>query len=208
MKVKLLKSTSKTAQLEIPNQLLESTADSYLIAQLYRAESINQRQPRKTKTRAERSGGGAKPWRQKGTGRARHGSSRSPIWRKGGVVFGPQKESNPHKRANKKSKKQVVRSLLSDFYKDQRLILVDQLPKSKKTKKWEGYLATLPIKDAGRLLLVLGKKEGKNRIYCQNIPYLTVVNNAGINVSSLLDHDQLIVTKEAMLELVERLAGK
>jgi len=64
MKVKLLKSTKKTARLEVPDRLLKTAVNPYLIAQLYRAESINQRQPRKTKTRAERSGGGAKPWRQ------------------------------------------------------------------------------------------------------------------------------------------------
>jgi len=176
-----------------------------LIAQAYRTEIINRRQPVHTKTRAERQGGGAKPWRQKGTGKARHGSIRSPIWRKGGVVFGPRKNHKSVKRINRKMKKKALSDLITIFRQEKRLVEIDRLPKSKKTRDWEKYLAKLPIRDPGQLLLVLSIEEKDQARGARNIPYLTVVDSSEVNIANLLNYDYLIMTGKSKEKLSKRL---
>ncbi len=201
MRIKVVKSSGKNGQVDIPDRLLKAKLNQYLVSQVYRAEILNAKQPNQTKTRAERQGGGAKPWRQKGTGRARHGSIRSPIWRKGGVTFGPRKEQNFKKRINRKMKQKAINGLLSFFYQEKRLIVVGELPKKKKTKEWQKFLSKLPIKEPGKILLVLDRKEIDLGRYGQNIPFLTIVDRTGLNISNLLNHDFLIVTKRAIKTL-------
>ena len=105
-------SGEKVGEKELSADVFDVKINEGLVNKVLRAYLNNQRGPyAHTKTRAERRGGGAKPWRQKGTGRARAGSSRSPIWKKGGITFGPRNEKNFSIKVNKKEKKQVLKKL-------------------------------------------------------------------------------------------------
>lgn len=197
MKIKVFKTDKKSSSVKAPKELELDRLNKDLIAQVYRIEQINRKQPVQTKTRSERAGGGAKPWPQKGTGRARHGSIRSPLWRKGGVVFGPRKDQLGKKRINKKMKKQAINNLLYSLIKDNDLILIDEIPNLKKTKKWEAFIAQMPIEDPGRMLLVSTNKEMKKTKFAQNLPYLKIADMKGLNTTNLLNTDQLLISKAA-----------
>lgn len=136
-----------------------------------------------TKNRGERRGGGAKPWRQKGTGRARVGSNRSPIWRKGGITFGPRKDKNFKREINKKSAKIAKNYLLNEKLSNGEVIIWEIEPKTApiKTKEAEKILLKLPVKE-GRILLLIDEKECFPGFY--NISYLDIKN---VNSTSVLD---------------------
>jgi large subunit ribosomal protein L4 len=156
-----------------------------------------------TKTRAEVRGGGRKPWRQKGTGRARVGSIRSPIWRGGGVVFGPTKKRNFKKKMPKKMRNLALFSALSNKLKTKKIILLDGLEfKNIKTKQVEEMLNKLPIKE-GTILLVLPKLEPKIILSCHNLPYLKAITTPVLNVIDVLKYDWLIFTKDALKKIEE-----
>jgi large subunit ribosomal protein L4 len=156
-----------------------------------------------TKTRAEVRGGGKKPWRQKGTGRARAGSIRSPIWRGGGIVFGPTKERNFKKKMPKKMRNLALFSALSNKLKANQIILLDKLEfKNIKTKQVEEMLNKLPIKE-GTILLVLPKLEPKIMLSCHNLTYLKVITVPFLNVVDVLKYDWLLFTKDALKQIGE-----
>lgn len=157
-----------------------------------------------TKTRSEVRGGGRKPWRQKGTGRARAGSIRSPLWKGGGVVFGPTSERNFKKKMPKKMKRLAIFSVLSNKVKSNKLLLLDKIEfKEIKTKLAEEMLSKLPIKE-GTILFVLSKMEPKFLLSANNLPYLKVISVSNLNVIDLLKYDFLIFTVDAIKKLEER----
>jgi large subunit ribosomal protein L4 len=147
-----------------------------------------------TKTRGERRGGGAKPWRQKGTGRARVGSNRSPIWRKGGITFGPRKDKNFKREINKKSAKIAKNYLLNEKSNNGEVIIWDLDPKTApiKTKEAEKILLKLPVKE-GRILLLIDEKESFPGFY--NISYLDIKNVNSISVFDFLKYKLIIFTQ-------------
>lgn len=151
-----------------------------------------------TKTRGEVRGGSAKPWKQKNTGRARHGSIRSPIWRKGGVVFGP-KPKDWSFSLPKKIRRQALKSALSLKLKNERVFIVDSLDLEKiKTKNVAQFMDKFDI-DKG---LVIIDQENENFVKSsRNIKDLKVLNNKGINVYDLLKYEYLIFTKESIDKL-------
>lgn len=156
-----------------------------------------------TKTRAEVRGGGAKPFRQKGTGRARAGSSRNPVWTGGGVAFGP-KPRDFSKKVNKKVKKLALRRAFSEKIGEGSVIVIDKLEISDhKTKSARAVLDNLKVVKTG-LLAVLEYEES---IVCAtgNIPEVVLRRALGINVYELLRFDKLIFTKDALDAFVERL---
>lgn len=165
-----------------------------------RAVSVSNLQSGNTKTRGERRGGGAKPWRQKGTGRARVGSNRSPIWRKGGIIFGPRKEKNYSRAINKKSLKAARLFLLNEKLKSNQAFIWKAEPKDlpKKTKEAELSLLKLPIKE-GLILFLTGKVEKFKSL--KNIGYLTIKKANNLGISDLLKFDYLILSKKGYEEI-------
>ncbi|PIC99781.1 MULTISPECIES: 50S ribosomal protein L4 [unclassified Sporosarcina] len=158
----------------------------------------------KVKTRAEVAGGGRKPWRQKGTGRARQGSIRSPQWRGGGIVFGPSPRSYSYKMP-KKVRRLALLSALSTKVAAEELIVLDNLAfDAPKTKSFVQVLEDLSI--TKKALFVTADQEETVALSAQNLQGISVVTASGINVLDLVGHDQLVMTKAA-IEKVEEVLG-
>ncbi|SFA46311.1 MULTISPECIES: 50S ribosomal protein L4 [Anoxybacillus] len=158
----------------------------------------------KTKNRAEVSGGGRKPWRQKGTGRARQGSIRSPQWRGGGIVFGPVPRSYSYKLP-KKVRRLAIKSALSSKVLENNIVVLDNLAlEAPKTKEMVKILNNLSV---DRKALIVTADANENVILsARNIPGVTVVTASGINVLDVLNHDKLVITKAAVEKVEEVLA--
>lgn len=184
----------------LPKEIFDVKMNPDLVHQAYVAQISSSRQvSASTKTRAERRGGGRKPWRQKGTGRARAGSIRSPIWRKGGVTFGPRKDKVYRKKINKKARRKALFMVLSSKVKDKELILVDKLRLAKtKTKEMIRVLNNL-LKGSKETLLVAtaGKNEAVVRAN-RNIPSTKTIRADSLNVVDLLSYKYLLMPKEAV----------
>ena len=153
----------------------------------------------KTKTRAEVSGGGKKPWRQKGTGRARAGSSRSPIWVGGGTVFGPDGRQNYKLSQNKKAHKLALKSALSDKVTNKNLVLVDKLT-TEKTKDFVQTMKALSLEGV-KTLVVLDNLDGNEVRSMANVPYVKVVDINNVSVYDLLNAEKMLATVEAIKNL-------
>ena len=154
-----------------------------------------------TKGRAEVRGGGKKPWKQKGTGRARHGSTRSPIWVGGGITFGPTKERIFSKQVIKKVKKAALSMVLSDKVANGGLVLVDSynLPEGK-TKELQLALNKLPNK--GKSTLVVTKDAEENIVRAsKNLPKIDAINYGSLNIVDLMKHQYLLVNKELLTKI-------
>ena len=153
----------------------------------------------KTKTRAEVSGGGKKPWRQKGTGRARAGSSRSPIWVGGGTVFGPDGRQNYKLSQNKKAHKLALKSALSDKVTNINLVLVDKLT-TVKSKDFVKTMKALSLEGV-KTLVVLDNLDGNEVRSMANVPYVKVVDINNVSVYDLLNAEKMLATVEAIKNL-------
>ena len=167
-------------------------------------EQANARQATaKTKVRHEVSGGGKKPWRQKGTGRARAGSSRSPIWVGGGTVFGPVGNQNYELSQNKKEHKLALRSALSLKTKDG-LVVVEEIKfDSKKTKDFVKMLNALGAET--KSLVVVSEIDKNLYASARNVDYAKVVTSDNVSVYDLLNADKLVISKAAVKEVEEAL---
>jgi len=150
------------------------------------------------------SGGGRKPWRQKGTGRARQGSIRAPQWVGGGTVFGPTPRSYKYKLP-KKVRRLAIRSALSSKVLDNNIVVLDELKMNQpKTKEFVNMLKNLKV---DRKALVVAAEYNDNvALSARNIPGVKFVEAGGINVLDVLKHDKLIITKEAVQKVEEVLA--
>ncbi len=156
-----------------------------------------------TKTRAEVRGGGKKPWRQKGTGRARAGSRVSPIWRGGGITFGPHPRSYKLDMP-KKVRRLALRSALSTKAQNGQLIVLDEL--SVDAPKTKTIVAMLQALEAEKALIVTCAVDQNVFLSARNIPGVTVVDTNSANVYEVLKHKSLILTKDAVAKLEEVLA--
>ncbi len=166
----------------------------------YRA---NQRQgTASTKTRGEVRGGGRKPWRQKGTGRARAGSTRSPIWKGGGTTFGPKPRDYSYSLP-KKAKKIALKSVLSMKLAEKQLLIVDALKlKEPKTKEFMALIKNLKLDSA----LIVDQHDNKNLfLAARNIPKTKVIDVSQVTVYDVLNYNWLVLTKKAFDSLTERL---
>jgi large subunit ribosomal protein L4 len=158
----------------------------------------------KTKNRAEVSGGGRKPWRQKGTGRARQGSIRAPQWRGGGTVFGPVPRSYSYKLP-KKVRRLAIKSALSSKVLENNIVVLDNLTlEAPKTKEMVKILNNLSVDR--KALIVTADVNENITLSARNIPGVTVVTANGINVLDVLNHDKLVITKAAVEKVEEVLA--
>lgn len=157
-----------------------------------------------TKSKGFVSGGGKKPWRQKGTGRARAGSIRSPIWVGGGTVFGPQPRDYSY-RMPRTARREALLSALSLKKRENKVIVVDKLElEQAKTKLMVQALAELKVASA---LLVIPQADAKIERSARNLPNVKVLRVAGLNVYDLLRYEHLILTDEALKILQEKLAA-
>jgi large subunit ribosomal protein L4 len=155
------------------------------------------------KTRSDVSGGGSKPWRQKGTGRARSGTTRSPIWRTGGVAFAARPRSYEQK-LNKKMFRVGIRSILSELLRQDRLVVSnDIIPTTAKTKDLNVFIKNI---DAKRILIVVDVVDANLALASRNIPYVEIVEAVNLNPVLLVSADKVIATPAALKQLEERLA--
>lgn len=163
-----------------------------------------------TKDRSEVRGGGRKPWKQKGTGRARHGSSRSPIWIGGGVTFGPRNDRNFKMRINKKMKQNAMLMALSDKAANDNLTILEKLAIAEfKTKIFKGIIENFEnkkiIKTEKRSILIICEKfDDQTKYSSKNLPGIELINLDNINLVDLLKYKNLVMTKSAVEKIEER----
>ncbi|HHY04624.1 MAG TPA: 50S ribosomal protein L4 [Thermoanaerobacterales bacterium] len=154
-----------------------------------------------TLTRAEVAGGGRKPWRQKGTGRARHGSIRSPIWRKGGITFGPKPRAYKYKLPKKLKRLALKSALSSKVVENEIIVLEDLTMEAPKTKEMVQILSN--VKADKKSLIVIASKDENVEKSARNIPGVKAINVNTLNVYDILNHDNLIMTKDAVMKVQE-----
>ena len=160
----------------------------------------NRQGTQKAKTRSEVSGGGRKPWRQKGTGHARQGSTRSPQWTGGGVVFAPTPRDYSFK-LNKKEKRAALKSALSSRVSENKLVVVDELKFDEvKTKEFAKVLKNLNVEKA---LVVINDNDEKVVMSARNIPTVKTASTSTINVFDILKYNTVVVTKDAVKTIEE-----
>lgn len=160
-----------------------------------------------TKTRGLVSGGGKKPWRQKGTGRARFGSSRNPIWRHGGIVFGPTGEENYVKEMNVKAKRLAIRQALSLAATDNKIIVLEELvAKNGKTSEIVSLLSKVGANR--RTLLIVDNKSDELVRASRNLTDVKLVSAKYLNVFDVMNADSIVVTNAALTVISEWLGGK
>ncbi len=195
-------------EVDLNPKIFEVKLKEHLLAEVSRIQLSNARQGgANTKTRGEVRGGGKKPWKQKGTGRARAGSIRSPIWRGGGITFGPRANRNWELKINKKAKQQALFMTLSDKAKDQRFIVVDkiELPGIKTQallKIISGFKQSVKAMGKSQLLVLAGKDE-KLVKSARNLPGFGTIFAKNLNVLDVLNADSLIVLKDS-LPIIEK----
>lgn len=202
----------EVGHIELPDGIFGVKFNPDLIHQVLTSILSNRRKSiADTKGRGEVRGGGIKPWKQKGTGRARHGSIRSPIWKGGGVTFGPKSERNFLHKINKKMKKNALFSVLSKKVVDNEIRVVDAIHlKEAKTKEMSGILHAL----AGRLekkkkydsLVVLPSAERNIILATRNLPKAFALEVKNLNLHDLLHYKFLVITKGAVEELAKSVA--
>ena len=158
-----------------------------------------------TKTRGEVSGGGRKPWKQKGTGRARVGSTRSPLWRHGGVIFGPHPRDFSYTIPSKIKKIALKSALCAKVNENNFMVLEDFKLDKPKTKEAVKVLSKLKVNSLKKVLLLLDKIDGGVRLALKNIVFLNFNSVKDTHAYEVLDSKKLIITKEALNELTKRL---
>lgn len=204
MKVQVLDQSGKPVQeLNLPDEIFSYPVNDHLIYEAVVNYLANQRQgTASTKTRGEVSGGGRKPWRQKGTGRARAGSIRSPLWRHGGTVFGPKPRDYSY-AIPKKARKNALKSALTAKLAENLIMVIDNIniaqPKTKEAANW---LKNLNIDSA----LIVDSRENENLFRSvRNLPQAKAVDEGQLNVYDVLKYRWIIFSQRAFNSLVERL---
>ena len=187
--------------IELNDAVFGVTVNEHLVHMAVVQQLANNRQgTQKAKTRSEVSGGGRKPWRQKGTGHARQGSTRAPQWTGGGEVFAPVPRDYSFK-LNKKEKRAALKSALTSRVQDGKLIVVDELKFDEiKTKKFKAVMDNLKVNKA---LVVLGENDEKVVKSARNIPTVKTALVNTINVYDILKGDTLVLTKDAVAKIEE-----
>jgi large subunit ribosomal protein L4 len=198
----------ESGKTKLPDEVFGVEVNPTLLHQAVVVEMANARQViAHTKGRGEVRGGGRKPWRQKGTGRARHGSRRSPIWKGGGVTFGPTKYRNFKQKINRKMKRAAYLMALSGKAKDGELIVLDALElKQPKTKDMSFVVNTL-VPGVGSAFLMLGGKNDTIERAAKNIADFKVGNAGNMQLLDVLNYKYLLITQGAVKKLEEKYHG-
>ena len=192
----------KVSDIELADSVFGIEPNENIVHSVLKNYLANQRQgTQSTKTRAEVSGGGKKPWRQKGTGRARQGSTRAPQWIKGGVALGPKPRSYRY-TVNKKEKRLAIKSVLSSKVLEKELTVVDKLElKEIKTKSMVNALAALKVE--GKTLIILPENDKNVVMSARNIKDVKTISANNINVFDLLKYSNLILPVDTVKKLEE-----
>ncbi len=190
-------------EIELPDEIFGVEIKPEILHFVVRAHLANSRVgTASVKTRSTISGGGRKPWRQKGTGRARVGSIRSPIWRGGAVIHGPQPRDYSFK-VNKKIKKLALKMALTSKLKNEELLVVDKIVTgSPKTKEFVQIKNKLELKKA---LIVLPEKDNNLFLASRNVPDVKVIGPESLNIYEILKYENLVITPEIVETLKQRL---
>ena len=198
--------TDDSQVVELDERLFGAQINKDLLYRTVRMQLLNRRQgTSSTKTRGEVQGGGIKPWRQKGTGRARAGSRRSPLWVGGGTVFGP-KPKTYHVKLTKKMMRRALVSALSDRAAGGNVVLIDRMAFDEpKTKRALTLLERLGMSSSALVVVGSGEYNQAVKKSFSNLPRVKCLASAGLNVYDILRYDGLLVTREALGELKERL---
>jgi len=205
-KVNVLSQTgSSVGEIELNDAIFGIEPNQSVLFDAIIAQRASLRQgTHKVKNRSEVAGGGRKPWRQKGTGRARQGSIRSPQWRGGGVVFGPTPRSYSYKLP-KKVRRLALKSALSSLVAETNFLVLDALKlEAPKTKDFAKVLSDLSIET--KVLFVTADLDENVALSARNIQGVTVLTAAGINVLDLVGHDKVVFT-QAAVQKVEEVLG-
>ena len=196
-------SGDEVGKLELSDVVFGAEVKEHLLHQVVRYQLAARRAgTHKAKERSEVSGGGKKPFRQKGTGRARAGTTRSPIWRGGGVVHGPRPRSYAFK-VNKKERTAALRSAISRRTEEGALVVLDGLAfDAPKTRDMADFVKRFELKGA---LVVLPEKDRNVLLSARNLPGVCVLPAEGLNVYDILRHPSLVMTSDAVKAVTERL---
>ena len=188
-----------SAEMDANDVVFGATVKPSVIHQVYRALLAN------AKDKSEVRGGGKKPWKQKGTGRARHGSIRSPIWRGGGATFGPLSTRNYIQKINRKMSRTAVRMALSGKVAASQLSVIEGIPEDGKTSTLSNLRKALPGAGKSTLLIVTEPSEALTRSVV-NLDNVHMGRAMDVNVADIMNHKYLIATKDAVTTLETRLA--
>ena len=204
MKLPFLKS-SKTTEAEFSEKIFGVEINKDLIAQLIKIYIENSHAGTKAqKNRSAVRGGGKKPWRQKGTGRARAGTSRSPLWRGGGVVFPASTKSAKPKKLNKKMYKSAMRSIFSSLAKENRVFLSDQINiENPKTKDFVDFLKKNELKEG---LFIVDEISNNLSLASRNLPNVNVTNLNTLNPINLLKFNSVVIAENCLNLIEEKLS--
>ena len=194
----------KLEKLKLSPEIFSAKVNPYLLHEVVRMYQANKRRgTASTKTRGEVQGSGRKPWKQKGTGRARVGSIRTPIWKGGGVVFGPRPRDFSYTMPRKKLKL-ALREALTDKLNNKELVVIDKIELTNpKTKEMAQVLKKFNLK--GRVGLVLEKIDEKVKRACKNIPALSLIIARDLNAYDVLLCNKLIMARDAIPVIEKRL---
>jgi len=194
----------ESGNVQLDKDLFDGTINKTLIYEANKMYEANLRKGNaSTKTRSEVSGGGAKPWRQKGTGRARVGSSRNPLWTHGGVAFGPKKRDYSYSMPKKSMRKALLSALNSRLLEDMIKPVVKIDIKEGKTKEFKKILDKLKI--SGKSLIVVEKNDEKVKRSSRNIKNITLKEANKVNTRDILLNTNIVIEKEALETLTARL---
>jgi large subunit ribosomal protein L4 len=196
---------AKVGEVEIKDEVFNCEVKPHLIHDVVKMQLASRRRGTvQTKTRKDVSGGGKKPYKQKGTGNARRGTSRSPLMVGGGVVFGPQPRDYSYS-LTKKMRRGALRSALTVRYTGSVMKVLDKLELSDiSTKTFNGIVKTLSLT---KPLFVIGMKDETIEKSARNIPHLKVLRVEGLNVYDIIKHEQLVMTLDALRKIEEVLAS-
>jgi len=195
----------KVGEVAVPAAIVAGPVREHLLHAVVQAQLASRRAgTAATKTRAFVRGGGKKPWRQKGTGRARAGSIRSPLWAGGAIIFGPQPRDWTT-RLPRSARKAALRSALADRHAAGKLLVVDRLSLPEpKTKRMVECLHGLGLEGATVLVVVAGPDDALERA-ARNLPHVKVLRASGFNVYDVLRHAELVITRDALEAIAGRL---
>lgn len=193
------------AETKLPADIFNVDVKNHELLKLaYDAYLANSRMSNaKTLTRGEVRGGGKKPWRQKGTGRARFGSIRNPIWRGGGIAMGPTGEQNHKIKLTKQNKRVAVCQALTLVNQDKRLDVIENFATKGKTKEAVAILEKNKVEAGERVLLVINEKDNNTSRATNNLPNVIVSRPTYLNVYNILNADRILIEKAAIASLQE-----
>jgi len=197
---------SDAGTVELPALIFGEPLRRALLAEVVRMQTAGRRAgTASTKERGDVRGGGKKPWKQKGTGRARAGSTRSPLWPGGAVIFGPHPRDYSYGMP-KQARRTAIRSALAQKLREERLTIIDRIEFAEaKTKHFIAMLRALGIDDS--VLVVIDDEDARVELSGRNVPNTKVLRAAGLNVYDLLRYHHLIVTRAALERIKERVAA-